>query len=1742
VRKNIFSLLALAAMLYAFFPASVEAQALARLQVIHNAADPAAAVVDIYVNGAILLDDFGFREATPFVDVPAGLPLDIAVAPGNSASAGDAIANFPVTLDAGKTYVVVANGLLDPSAFASNPDSRPTAFTLFVNDMGQEAAANAADVDLKVLHGATDAPAVDVLARSVGTLVNDAAYGDQTAYFNVPPTTYILDITPANNNSTIVASYDADLSGLGGGAAVVFASGFLTPSTNQNGEAFGLFAALPDGTVIQLPAWQQPQARLQIIHNAADPAADVVDIYVDGALLLDDFGFREATPFIDVPADVQLSIAIAPGNSSSVGDAIATFPATFDAGKTYVVVANGLLDPSGFAANPESRSTAFTLFVNDMGQEAAVNATEVDLKALHGATDAPAVDVIARGVATLVDDAAYGDQTPYFSVPAAAYILDITPANDNSVIVASYDADLTGLAGGAAVVFASGFLTPSANQNGEAFGLFAALPDGTVIELPVWQDVTTARLQVIHNAADPAADVVDIYVDGALLLDDFGFREATPFIDVPADVQLSIAIAPGNSSSVGDAIATFPATFDAGKTYVVVANGLLDPSGFAANPESRSTAFTLFVNDMGQEAAVNATEVDLKALHGATDAPAVDVIARGVATLVDDAAYGDQTPYFSVPAAAYILDITPANDNSVIVASYDADLTGLAGGAAVVFASGFLTPSANQNGESFGLFAALPDGTVIELPVWQDVATARLQVIHNAADPAADVVDIYVDGALLLDDFGFREATPFIDVPADVQLSIAIAPGNSSSVGDAIATFPATFDAGKTYVVVANGVLDPSGFAANPESRSTAFTLFVNDMGQEAAVNATEVDLKALHGATDAPAVDVIARGVATLVDDAAYGDQTPYFSVPAAAYILDITPANDNSVIVASYDADLTGLAGGAAVVFASGFLTPSANQNGEAFGLFAALPDGTVIELPVWQDVATARLQVIHNAADPAADVVDIYVDGALLLDDFGFREATPFIDVPADVQLSIAIAPGNSSSVGDAIATFPATFEAGKTYVVVANGVLDPSGFAANPESRSTAFTLFVNDMGQEAAVNATEVDLKALHGATDAPAVDVIARGVATLVDDAAYGDQTPYFSVPAAAYILDITPANDNSVIVASYDADLTGLAGGAAVVFASGFLTPSANQNGEAFGLFAALPDGTVIELPVWQDVTTARLQVIHNAADPAADVVDIYVDGALLLDDFGFREATPFIDVPADVQLSIAIAPGNSSSVGDAIATFPATFDAGKTYVVVANGVLDPSGFAANPESRSTAFTLFVNDMGQEAAVNATEVDLKALHGATDAPAVDVIARGVATLVDDAAYGDQTPYFSVPAAAYILDITPANDNSVIVASYDADLTGLAGGAAVVFASGFLTPSANQNGEAFGLFAALPDGTVIELPVWQDVTTARLQVIHNAADPAADVVDIYVDGALLLDDFGFREATPFIDVPADVQLSIAIAPGNSSSVGDAIATFPATFDAGKTYVVVANGVLDPSGFAANPESRSTAFTLFVNDMGQEAAVNATEVDLKALHGATDAPAVDVIARGVATLVDDAAYGDQTPYFSVPADTYILDITPANDNSTVVASFRADLGGLAGGAAVVFASGFLTPSANQNGAGFGLFAALPDGTVLNLANVTSVREVPNASNATVLNVHPNPASAQATVNFSTSPGEQAVLKMFDMIGREVYSISGIDMTGTSYSSVINTANLAPGMYRIVLFTSSTSVTTNIAVVR
>lgn len=757
------------------------------------------------------------------------------------------------------------------------------------------------------------------------------------------------------------------------------------------------------------------------------------------------------------------------------------------------------------------------------------------------------------------------------------------------------------------------------------------------------------------------------------------------------------------------------------------------------------------------------------------------------------------------------------------------------------------------------------------------------------------------------------------------------------------------------------------------------------------------------------------------------------------------------------------------------------------------------------------TADVQIIHNSPDAAAAEVDIYVDGALALDDVAFRTATAFIPLPADTPISIAVAPGNSTGVGDAIATFTPTLNSANTYVIIATGTLSGVGY-----SPFQPFNLEIFDMGQQTAAVSTNTDVLVYHGATDAPTVDIVEvdAPAGIIVDDISYSEFQGYLELPTANYALEVTN-DDGSVTVGAYEAPLEdlGLEGVAIVAVASGFLNPADNSDGAAFGIWVALPaGGPMVELPA----STARAQIIHNAADTSLEEVDVYINGTLALDDFVFRTATPFIDLPASVAFEVAIAKGSTTSVADAFFTTPVTLGRNESYTIIADGVTSPVA----------DFTLAVYDMAQEEAALGTETDVLIHHGSYDAPTVDIVevGAGAGIIVDDISYLDFQGYLPLPTDNYAIQVTD-DDGTVIVAAYEAPLAdlGLDGAAIVAVASGFLNPADFNNGPSFGIWVALADGgPLVELPT----TTARAQIIHNSADALAEVVDVYVNGNLAINDFAFRTATPFIDLPASAGIEVAVAPRNSTSVADAIATLPFVLERNATYIIVADGIVSPTGYDPAPP-----FSLEVYDMGQEAAAVATNTDVLVHHGATDAPTVDVaeVGVGAGTIVDDISYTEFQGYLELATENYILQVqdeTGANVVQTYAAPL-ADLG-LDGAALVIIASGFLDPSNNSDGAGFGLWVALPAGGGLIELPITTVLGANDFAENTLV-VFPNPVDNILYVGGEILDGTS--YSIYDLTGRLVVE-SSLNVSDNS----IDMSAISQGIYQLVLSNDGNMIST------
>ena len=225
-------------------------------------------------------------------------------------------------------------------------------------------------------------------------------------------------------------------------------------------------------------------------------------------------------------------------------------------------------------------------------------------------------------------------------------------------------------------------------------------------------------------------------------------------------------------------------------------------------------------------------------------------------------------------------------------------------------------------------------------------AFANVQIIHNSPDPAAALVDIYVDGELDEDltAFSFRSSTPFMNVPANVTFQLDIVP-SGQALSESVLTEMVTFDVDENYIIVANGVLDPSAFET-----SNAFELTVYEGARLTAADANDVDVLVHHGSPDAPAVDVNEIVAGNLVSNIAYPEFQGYLSLAEANYTLEITAAGDSEAIVL-YSAPLADLEleGSAITVIASGFFGNDAGTDNE-FGLWVATAaGGALIELPV-------------------------------------------------------------------------------------------------------------------------------------------------------------------------------------------------------------------------------------------------------------------------------------------------------------------------------------------------------------------------------------------------------------------------------------------------------------------------------------------------------------------------------------------------------------------------------------------------------------------------------------------------------------------------------------------------------------------------------------------------------------------------------------------------------------------------
>jgi hypothetical protein len=153
----------------------------ARVRVIHAVPN---VLVDVYIDGALALEDFAFGAVAGFLSIPEGQRL-IEIKP---AGTSDVAISASVMLKACRSYEISAHGAVGGTLAASVYQVKRTR-------VPKETAR------VRVIHNSPDAPPVNIAVTNGPTLIEDLAYPDASAYLEVPAGTYPLEVRIAANDS-----------------------------------------------------------------------------------------------------------------------------------------------------------------------------------------------------------------------------------------------------------------------------------------------------------------------------------------------------------------------------------------------------------------------------------------------------------------------------------------------------------------------------------------------------------------------------------------------------------------------------------------------------------------------------------------------------------------------------------------------------------------------------------------------------------------------------------------------------------------------------------------------------------------------------------------------------------------------------------------------------------------------------------------------------------------------------------------------------------------------------------------------------------------------------------------------------------------------------------------------------------------------------------------------------------------------------------------------------------------------------------------------------------------------------------------------------------------------------------------------------------------------------------------------------------------------------------------------------
>ena len=414
------------------------------------------------------------------------------------------------------------------------------------------------------------------------------------------------------------------------------------------------------------------------------------------------------------------------------------------------------------------------------------------------------------------------------------------------------------------------------------------------------------------------------------------------------------------------------------------------------------------------------------------------------------------------------------------------------------------------------------------------------------------------------------------------------------------------------------------------------------------------------------------------------------------------------------------------------------------------------------------------------------------------------------------------------------------------------------------------------------------------------------------------------------------------------------------------------------------------------QAPTGVPLQIIHAVSD--APAVNVSAGGAQLVAGLDFKETTSvFRTTAGTVSVAVdAIVPGGLLRVVDPT---DLTLVDGNTYSVVAIG------------SAGTAITPLVLE-NEEAAIGAGNLRVQVVHGAFNAPAVDIhVTRPSDPIVPaNAIAGGSTPFgaasdqIEVPAGDYRIRVTAPGDTTPL---FDSGTLGLPVGADLVVVAVDNTVAGNDLPDAppITLFVSDSGAGLGNFEVIDQATPSQIRVVH--AVPDANGVDIYVNDAMAMG-MPAIEDLDYTDVIVGPDQYLTFEPGTvnllvTGANNPGFIAIPATdveFSAGQQYTIYATGTVAGgiAPFVTADDDRSIL----------------TEAKTRIIHLAPSAGLVDIYVTAPMTDITDidptlisVGFRADTGYLSLLPGSYDVTVTLAGTKTIAIgpAPFMLDAGGV-----------------------------------------------------------------------------------------------------------------------------------------